>query len=221
VYKRLLAARDDLSIALCPLEGRIDYPALDTYFLDPRPDFVVLKDSRNESDLLRQVTSAVDTASAECATMLIFPELAFSPAMLNAAQSRLATHGAGGYPILTVAGLCHAPHGSDESHLNEAVVLGPEGQEVHRHRKLRRYTDAEGPPERILTGSTLSVLETPCSHLATPICLDVFAPASKARECSQGRHCWIAADRRARCSGVRRYSLPPLARVRARVLCGT
>jgi len=76
--------------------------------------------------------------------------------------------------------LCHAPHGSDGSHLNEAVVLGPDGQELHRHRKLSRYTDEHGTVEHITTGSTLTVLETPCGHLATPICLDVFAEASKA-----------------------------------------
>jgi hypothetical protein len=180
VYKRLLAARDDLSIALCPLQGRIDYPGLDTYCMEPRPDFVVLKEPRNEGDLMGQLASAIDTASAERATMLIFPELALSPAMLAAAQARLAAHGAGGHPILTVAGLCHAPHGSDGSHLNEAVVLGPDGQELHRHRKLSRFTDTKDTPERILTGSTLGVLETPCGNLATPICLDVFAKASQA-----------------------------------------
>lgn len=164
VYKRLLAARDDLSIGLCPLQGPIDYPVFDT----PRPAFVVLKDPRNERDLLNQIEQAIDTASAECATMLIFPELAFSPAMLAAAQARLAAHGAGGHPILTVAGLCHAPHGSDGSHLNEAVVLGPDGQELHRHRKLSRYTDERGTPEHITTGSTLAVLETPCGHRRRP-----------------------------------------------------
>lgn len=179
-YKRLLAARDEMSIALCPLQGRIEYPGLDTYSKEPRPDFVVLKDPRNESDLLGQVEQAIDSASGERATMLIFPELAFSPAMLDAVQARLAAHGAGGHPILTVAGLCHVPHGSDGSYLNEAVVLGPDGQELHRHRKLSRYTDEHGTPEHITTGSTLAVLETPCGHLATPICLDAFAAASKA-----------------------------------------
>lgn len=122
----------------------------------PRPAFVVLKDPRNERALLNQVGQAIDTASAEGATMLIFPELAFSPAMLAAAQARLAAHGARGHPILTVAGLCHAPHGSDGSHLNEAVVLGPDGQELHRHRKLSRYTDEHGTVEHITTGSTLT-----------------------------------------------------------------
>lgn len=180
VAKRLLAARHELTVALWPFSEAIDYPALDRYGQGPPPDFIALAGPRNEPALVEQVEAALAAAAAERTTMLVFPELAFSPAMLAAARARLGQHGLGGYPILTVAGLCHAPHDSGAAYVNEAVVLGPDGDELHRHRKLSRFADAGLTSEEIATGFTLGVLETACGNLATPICLDTFAPASKA-----------------------------------------
>ncbi len=179
VFKRLLAAaRSGLSVALTPFDGRIDYAGLDDY-LARRVDFAVFKDPRNESDLVTQAMAAVEAAAEARATLLVFPELALSPAMLAAIRARLASHGPDGHPILTVAGLCHAPLPSGGLHVNEAVLLGPSGDEIWRHRKLRRFTDAAAVPEHIETGFTLGVIETPCGNLATPICLDVFAHETK------------------------------------------
>lgn len=179
VFKRLLAAaRSELNAALAPFEGRIDYAGLADY-LARKVDFAVFKDPHNESDLVAQATAAVEAAAEARATLLVFPELAFSPAMLAAVRARLASHGVDGHPILTVAGLCHAPLPSGGVHVNEAVLLGPSGDEIWRHRKLRRFTDAGAVPEHIETGFTLGVIETPCGNLATPICLDVFAHETK------------------------------------------
>ncbi len=179
VFKRLLAAaRGEFSVALSPFEGCIDYAGLDDY-LARKVDFAVFKDPRNEGDLVAQATAAVEAAAEARASLLVFPELALSPVMLSAVRDRLASHGADGHPILTVAGLCHAPFPSGGLHVNEAVLLGPNGAEIWRHRKLRRFTDAEAVPEHIETGFTLGVIETPCGNLATPICLDVFAHEAK------------------------------------------
>jgi hypothetical protein len=179
VAKRLLAARDELTVTLWPFDGAIDYPALDQHGQGPPPDFIALQDPRNEPALVEQVEAAIAAAAAERATMLVFPELAFSPAMLAAASARLAGHGTGGHPILTVAGLCHALD-ANGTQVNEAVVLGPDGRELHRHRKLSRFADGGLTAEEITTGDTLGVLATACGNLATPICLDTFAPAGKA-----------------------------------------
>lgn len=178
VFKRLLAAaRSELSVALWPFD-HIDYPGLNDVVAH-KVEFAVLKDPRNQAELVAQATAAVDTAAEAHATLLVFPELALSPAMLDAVRARLESRGADGHPILTVAGLCHALLPSGDVYVNEAVLLGPDGAEIWRHRKLARYTDDEGVAEHTQTGFTLGIVETPCGNLATPICLDVFAPAIK------------------------------------------
>jgi hypothetical protein len=64
--------------------------------------------------------------------------------------------------------------------VNEAVVLGPDGTELWRQRKLSR---AEGPRpgsderylEHIRLGKELKVIQTPIGIVSVVICLDVFA----------------------------------------------
>jgi predicted amidohydrolase len=178
VYKRLLAARDKLCVMLAPLSGRIEYGSL-TPSAAGGDGFVVVKDPRNEAEILGQVRAAVDAASRARAALLVFPELALSPPVLAGLCEHLASGATNSYPILTVAGLCHTPLSGDQ-HVNEAVVVGPRGQELHRHRKLTAHVDGGGVREKTAAGLVLGVLETPCGNLATPICLDVFAVGTRA-----------------------------------------
>jgi predicted amidohydrolase len=116
--------------------------------------------------------------------VLVFPELAFSPAMLVHTQAVLAEdHGVDGFPLLTVIGLNHGETTrAPGEYVNEAVILGPTGQEIHRHRKLARYalaTEDHHVSEQIVTGhEELKILETPIGNIATPICADLFYESS-------------------------------------------
>jgi predicted amidohydrolase len=164
---------------LWPFENPPIFPDFEKLQQPSRPAFVVFKNPHNEPGLVEIVERAMETASQKKATILVFPELSFTPYMLERAQQILAANGVGGYPILTVAGLCHAPLSAEgDIHVNEAVLLGPDGRELHRHRKLTCFTVAEGEDvcsERTHIGDTLRIIETAVGNLALLICLDFFA----------------------------------------------
>lgn len=77
-------------------------------------------------------------------------------------------------PVLTVAGIEHVL--DRDNHVNEAVILGPRGDVVHRHRKLTRYPDGNDI-EGTQTGDVVTVLESPIGNLTPLICLDLFNDA--------------------------------------------
>lgn len=84
-----------------------------------------------------------------------------------------------GHPILTLFGCCHRLSSQGDLHLNEAVLLGPDGSELHRHRKLAPFTDyrfGEGHPvgEILETGKSLTVLESAIGNLTPLICIDLL-----------------------------------------------
>lgn len=60
--------------------------------------------------------------------------------------------------------------------VNEAVVLGPDGVELLRHRKLTAFAiDTGGPQEDTRLGDRLAVLPTAIGNVAVLTCLDAFA----------------------------------------------
>lgn len=165
-----------------------------------------------------EVASAEDQSACELAaqkavaraagpsSLLVMPELAVTPQVLKAIKKKLReTENA---PLLTVAGLYHLrpdePPPPDDpvigttgwaEYVNEAVVLGPEGEELWRHRKLtcaaaeitEKAANPKDPPrkssvaEDITLGETLRVVPTTLGIVAVVICLDTFADHARER----------------------------------------
>ena len=176
-------------VMLWPLEVRPDCACFEEMRARPRPQFFVCKEPRNESALLESARRALEAARQNEVTILVLPELAFTPAMLVQTQRWLSGGGLDASPVLTLVGLCHAPLNDMDAkeadlHINEAVLLGPDGRELLRHRKLTRYSEGqaeEACSERTKIGDTLQVLETPIGNLAILICLDLHAEHSETR----------------------------------------
>jgi predicted amidohydrolase len=123
------------------------------------------------------------------AGLLVLPELAATDSVLAAIRAELRT--ARHPPALTVVGLRHVeaedPSQDCSNHLNEAVVLAPDGKELWRHRKLTEAGAVDGIGEYepfiedILLGETLAVFQTPIGNFAVVICLDSFAERARER----------------------------------------
>jgi Carbon-nitrogen hydrolase len=174
---RALKERQALRVMLWPFSVDIDYPERDALSSARPPEFVSLRDPRNEGALWEEIERALDEARDQKVTVLIFPELSVPPALMARIQSVLAARGRHGHPMLTLCGLCHVRQGNGLD-VNEAVLLGPDGTELHRHRKLTAFTagDEYACGERVLTGETVTVIYSAFGNLATLICLDLFHP---------------------------------------------
>jgi predicted amidohydrolase len=127
------------------------------------------------------------------ASILVLPELAATEAVATAIAEQLCD--LADAPLLTVVGLYHAKVEEEEEggrdarlspYVNEAVVYGPDGVELWRHRKLccAEGEMVEGGPslcEDIRLGTRLTVVPTPIGNIAVLICLDAFADHARAR----------------------------------------
>jgi hypothetical protein len=176
---RLFAERASLRIMLWPLQTPPAYPGLDAFQAKAPPDRIVLDRIENEPDLQAEILEALDVAEREHVTLLLFPELAVPTATEERIHQALMPRGVGGYPILTLFGCCHRPSSRGRLYLNEAVLLGPDGTELHRHRKLVPFTDyrfGEGHPvgENLETGKILTILESAIGNLTPLICIDLL-----------------------------------------------
>ncbi len=119
-----------------------------------------------------ELANAIETARRHQAAILVLPELSTAAEDLPLLKDLLSKHDADDFPILTVAGVEHQRTG--QSDVNEAVILGPDGEDLHRHLKLTRYSEDDGAKEWITTGTVIHVLESPIGNLAPLICLDLF-----------------------------------------------
>jgi len=157
--------------------SRVRYPAL-ARGADETGETVLLDKVENEDELIGEIGQVLDEAARERATLLVFPELTFTERMRQHLVSSLANKPYENGPLLTVAGCCHRPGEGVRSAHNEAMLLGPDGQTLHRHAKLTRYTwQEEDKPHRAEgteTGTELGVLECALGNLAIAICLDLF-----------------------------------------------
>ncbi|MDW5595782.1 nitrilase-related carbon-nitrogen hydrolase [Conexibacter stalactiti] len=142
--------------------------------------------------------AAVEAASGP-ASLLVLPELCATPRTLDAVTAAIVA--ADEAPALTFVGLRHRPIAASEpsaiepellgdavlaTHVNEAVVIGPDGEPLWSHVKL---SCAQGPQPRLLSdgtqplaatedivlGRTLQVVPSPIGTIAVVICLDSFA----------------------------------------------
>ncbi len=167
-------------------------------------------DKDDQSRCVKAARSAVQRATGP-ASILVMPELAATPTVLAAISAELRdTEDA---PLLTVVGLYHLiPEDQPEpgplaketgwsDYVNEAVILGPDGDEIWRHRKLTCASaeveegsseEEDGNPsedrigenwvvEDIRLGEIFAVLPTPMGTVATVICMDAIAPHARER----------------------------------------
>jgi Carbon-nitrogen hydrolase len=124
------------------------------------------------------------------ATILVFPELGVDETALTAIKDELGKL-EDGRPCLTVVGLRHLPADDDDpalaDHVNEAVVLAPNGTELWRHRKLKAAGSTKPAGgydelvEDIRPGDTLTVFQTAIGNLTVVICLDSFGEGARER----------------------------------------
>ncbi len=179
LHIRLHGERDRLRIMLWPLQCPLDYPAFQEMRKKPPPLHVRLDTLGNEPALQEEVRKALAEAHRRKITLLIFPELSIPPATEMEIRKILAENGVEKYPILTLFGLNHRRNSAGDLDLNEAVLLGPDGSELHRHRKLAPFTDySEGEQypcgEDLERGKHITVLECSFGNVSPLICLDLL-----------------------------------------------
>ena len=181
LHNRLQEERERLRVLLWPFHLVLDYPALDKVEGAEPQDFVRLTEVRNEAALQAEVHVALEKAKELEVTLLVFPELSIPPATQEEIRRILESHGLRSYPLLTLLGSCLRR--TEEGDVNEAVLLGPDGTELHRHRKLTSFTfiNRRATPgnetfpliaEPNKVGMTVSVLESAVGNLMPLICLD-------------------------------------------------
>lgn len=132
--------------------------------------------------------------------VLVLPELVASDETLEAIRAALERLDGDG-PVLTIVGRYHRIGDGDEEidpellgdsepgrYVNEAVVLGPFGNELWKHRKFSsaggKVPTDDGEQyvvEDICLGRSLTVVDTPLGAVAVPICLDTFTAHGRAR----------------------------------------
>jgi predicted amidohydrolase len=179
LHDRLFSEQKKLRVMLWPFRTELKYPALVAMKEFPRPTSISLDQLQNEPELQAEVKVALEKAREERVTLLIFPELAIPPATDREIRHILSQQGVDGYPILTLFGCSHRKNARGDLDLNEAVLLGPDGGELHRHRKLTPFTDyqfgKDQPAGEILeVGTDITVIECALGNLTPLICIDLL-----------------------------------------------
>jgi predicted amidohydrolase len=182
LHDRLRAEREKLRILLWPFQTALDYPGIEAFTASPPPDEILLDTVRNESELQAEIRQALAAARSAKVTLLIFPELSVPLRTEEMIRQELSRSGVDGHPILTLFGCCHRQPSDGGRPVNEAVLLGPSGAELHRHRKLVRFTDYRfgehhPVPEKVETGTVVTVLESAFGNLVPLICIDFINEA--------------------------------------------
>ncbi len=144
---------------------------------EPAPEGAAMEQIRDN------IETAIAIASDRNAEILLLPEFSVPGSCVSFLQERLAA--AEHAPAFTVAGLRHiqadrpGPAGQDplSNWVNEAVVLGDDGSEIFRHRKMTSFRFAYGEAELeedTQLGRRLAIIPTPIGDLAVVTCLDAF-----------------------------------------------
>ena len=124
----------------------------------------------------------MDDAQAECAQVIVFPELTIDLAQRTLLTQRLRKQ-AGSHLVLLQTGSFHetlATEGQNGKTFNTAPLLNAQGRPLLTHRKLRAFsaagsgTDSATDPvtEDISLGDSIHVLATPVGLLTVLICKD-------------------------------------------------
>ena len=173
--KQLNKARQRLRVMIWPLTIPVRFTALENVAAAEEMTFVSLRTVANEDEIEKEILEALNMARDQQVTLLLLPELCVTPKIQQAIQDALQRHGVDGHPLLTLFGGCHRPSGSGDLDLNEAILLGADGSELHRYSKQAAFTNMGMKlAERLDVGDILSVLESPLGNLVPLICLDLF-----------------------------------------------
>jgi hypothetical protein len=175
IHDRLRSAADsDLCFLAWPLRYALKVTRWETRDQGEQTvgKFIRVSVAADRKSRHKELEQAVEAARLNRAAILVLPELSTASADIPALQGILAGHGPEDFPILTVAGIEHQR--LEEHEVNEALVLGPDGEILHRHPKLTRYPADEGFKEAIVTGTSIHVLESPIGNVTPLICLDLF-----------------------------------------------
>ena len=153
--------------------------------------YVSLNEPLNLTEVESALMRGLEFARKHRATVLIFPELSVPPSVESLLRESLREK-PDEPPFITVYGRIHRPAKvSDEKFpldLNQAVVLGPAGQELCVHDKLTTFGEIpatkhfkffdrpwpHGISERNQKGKSLTVLDTPIGVLCPLICKDLL-----------------------------------------------
>jgi len=167
LHERLKAARREFRTICWPLSRPLE--------LRNGPPTHLSVTTAGETTAAGELQRAIDAAQQHHATFLIFPELSLSPDDLVALHGLLASRDvASDFPVLTLAGVTHQPSVIEGLEVNEAVLLGADGEILHRHTKMYPFEAAGGAIERLEVGRKLSVLESPIGNITPLICLEFF-----------------------------------------------
>ena len=170
--------------------------------IDNRLELAALvEEMASEEGATKAAIEAAVGAAKGPSRILLLPELVAGDETLAALRETLAGLDGEG-PALTIVGRHHqvgdaggeevAPEllGDSETgvYVNEAVVLGPFGNELWKHRKFSsagaNFPTEDGTRylvEDIRLGRCLTAVETPLGIVAVPICLDTFSAHGRAR----------------------------------------
>jgi hypothetical protein len=151
-----------------------------------------------DEDACEAAARTAVAAAAGQGTVLVMPELAATPKVCEAISAQLRDEE--DPPLLTVVGLYHekleqapppdlaAGKTGWSEYVNEAVVFGPDGEEIWRHRKLtcasakvRQRESTFYAVEDTYLGDRLRLVPTPLGVVAVVICLDTFAAHARER----------------------------------------
>lgn len=161
----------------------------------------LVKDMASEEGATKAAVKSAVEAAKGSSRILLLPELVAGDEALAALREALAELDGEG-PVLTILGRYHRVGDGDGEeveegllgasqpglYVNEAVVVGPFGEELWKHRK---FSSAGGKVptedgmrylvEDIRLGRSLIAVETPLGIVSVPICLDTFSAHGRAR----------------------------------------
>jgi predicted amidohydrolase len=180
VHDRLYDSRRDLRFLCWPTRSKLvvePLPQSAPTEESDRRQFVRVTVAAERRLRHEELTHAVAAAEHEGATVLILPELSTTNDDIVHLAELLRERDYRLHPLLTIAGLEHRNDG--ELDLNEAVVLGPDGEELHRHQKMCRYAD-DACVEHNRIGESVAILESRIGNVCILICRDLFHPEVQA-----------------------------------------
>jgi len=137
-------------------------------------------DSDREGNL-RRITYAVEQAAKQGAQLACFPETAvlgwinpeahqLADPIPGATTDRLAAL-ARKHKLMIAIGLCEK---DGEQLFDSAVLIGTDGQILHKHRKINTLAELLTPPYTRGTPDHIRTVQTPLGHFGLLICADTF-----------------------------------------------
>lgn len=164
-----------VSLADAAAGGRLRIQPLETELTIAGPPWSVgVVDTDGSRAACRAV---IGQAAHDRVDVLVLSELSIEAGVVEGPDGVRAETG-GEHPILVVVGLTH--HERDGAPTNRAITVDRWGNVVHEHVKMTRFND-DASWEVHQTGDRLVVAPSPWGLITTPICRDLFDPATRQR----------------------------------------